>query len=622
MSSCQPVFPKDLALTNLVVSESVVGCNLASRRAIIAALEANQIDTEFLTVNGSPIVPVNLSDLKINTDSGTISPDAADAVDIQGLVGGSGIVTEATGASSMLISDLRNLTPFIVGTDPSNSEYTSIQTALDDAAVAGGMVIVKAGTYTENLTLPDGAVIQGLNSTVNGSLTYSGASTVVIENLTVSTPAPGSLLTINGGGTVTTRGCNFVSTLPISVISISAGSTFVCYDGFINSGLGGIAGVSLDGTGNCNLLSSTVVGSMASVNAINAGGGGLVQIQSSFLASAVNITNSFILQAYSSSLGLLAFSASVLGSMVKNCTVLGPSTLSGVATIICVGNTFGSVATSGTLTAHIQSCEFIGALTHQATPVAPTIFQSCIFQSTVDVTSTTALWLGCIFFNTAFSVLTGSSDFVGCTLFGTLTVTSSLGAGLGVRLGNTYVLSIFGSPSAITLVDSSLDAVSTTVQQQITLQGTSRATVIFGNLSVTPPQSNLANILASTNSTINLRSCWISNIGVTPWYNVEYEDLAPAGPIGGTIAQCSFFTSGATTHNVFIPLNCSNHTIDVRNCTFTNSGGGLGGAFSVENDNTIVPFTSVVHGDNQVITSGGGGTIGGGGSSTFIPNVF
>lgn len=82
------------------------------------------------------------------------------------------------------------LTPYIVGTTLGDGcNYTSIQTAINDAFAAGGGVVgIRPGTYTENLTLQPGVELYGFD--VDGRLP-SALSKVVIQGNHTFTVAGG-----------------------------------------------------------------------------------------------------------------------------------------------------------------------------------------------------------------------------------------------------------------------------------------------------------------------------------------------------------------------------------------------------------------------------------------------
>lgn len=68
-------------------------------------------------------------------------------------------------ANSITAKDLRNITKYVVDPTGAETEYQTIQAALDEANTNGGnaLVVVRPGTYTENLTLYDSVHLQGAN---------------------------------------------------------------------------------------------------------------------------------------------------------------------------------------------------------------------------------------------------------------------------------------------------------------------------------------------------------------------------------------------------------------------------------------------------------------------------
>jgi len=68
--------------------------------------------------------------LQVTGDVGVATPDVNGNLN---LPGAGGILTTATGPNTMRVADRRNLSAYVVGPDPIDSEYQSIQTAMDQA---------------------------------------------------------------------------------------------------------------------------------------------------------------------------------------------------------------------------------------------------------------------------------------------------------------------------------------------------------------------------------------------------------------------------------------------------------------------------------------------------------
>lgn len=97
---------------------------------------------------------------------GVVPPDGAGDLNFLGNTGvyDNGIqFTGTPGANTMTAIDLRNITKYVVDPAVGETEYQTIQAALDAANAAGGnaTVYVRNGTYTEDLTLYDGINLVG-----------------------------------------------------------------------------------------------------------------------------------------------------------------------------------------------------------------------------------------------------------------------------------------------------------------------------------------------------------------------------------------------------------------------------------------------------------------------------
>lgn len=94
------------------------------------------------------------------------------------LFGTSGLIFDGVG-NTLTVNNLRDLSPFVVSPFIGESEYTSIQAAMNAALLAGGgNVIILPGTYSENLTFISGVNLIGLQDPRSNS----GALTHIIGN--------------------------------------------------------------------------------------------------------------------------------------------------------------------------------------------------------------------------------------------------------------------------------------------------------------------------------------------------------------------------------------------------------------------------------------------------------
>ena len=181
------------------------------------------------------------------------------------------------GTSTLQLTNLTKITPFIVG---ANSAYTTIQSALDAANSAGGqqLVYVTAGTYSENLTFYPDVFIQGAvdNTVIIGIHTPPASGDFIMSDLVMisatdllnSAAAGTANITIqnsfiiltdgyvfnvpNWTGTLLFDNCGEASTTD-GVVNNTAGSPIK----FLNTEMGAGSGKTMTLTGNANVRFDT-----------------------------------------------------------------------------------------------------------------------------------------------------------------------------------------------------------------------------------------------------------------------------------------------------------------------------------------------------------------------------
>lgn len=202
-----------------------------------------------------------------------VVPDSANVVQI---TGDGGVATFGTGPNTLDIRDLRNWTPFVVGTNPQvSSEYSSIQTAVNDAAAlaassgVGQLVLVQSGAYAENVTVGDNVTIRGVDReevTITGTVSIPATSTtatglvqvrvngnvnvdgrnrmenvIVIGNIVINSASPA-----NGGNTI------LFDSIVTGVINMDNGGQIITYStqlfNSISTSVAGIAVMTLNDT--------------------------------------------------------------------------------------------------------------------------------------------------------------------------------------------------------------------------------------------------------------------------------------------------------------------------------------------------------------------------------------
>lgn len=214
----------------------------------------------------------------------------------------------------MTWTDSTNLfgpTPFVVGaTVGEGVNYTSIQSAINDAAILGGATIYirpKASPYVENLTLADSVDLVAITADarkefnfpaaevlISGNHTYSGSGTAACKNIYFLAGA-GDVFTLTppaGTSNLLLENCVVNSIASRAVVLSSAGGTSVLngrMSDFLSSGSTidtvGSAGFALD---DCFLTSS---GGVTILHAGTAGGSSVRNSVLQAAATGVQFTN-------------------------------------------------------------------------------------------------------------------------------------------------------------------------------------------------------------------------------------------------------------------------------------------------------------------------------------------
>lgn len=165
------------------------------------------------------------------------------------------------GTNSLHFTDLVKVTPYVVGIDPNQYRFTSIQAAINQAVADGAafgaqkLVLVTFGTYTENVAFFDyvnvGSVMGPTNQSalIIGNCTYGGSGTIGLDGLTFRSvgglpglalthsgtvnihectfnAVSGKVLLLNGSGLTNTSNCNFTAVAGQGIFDIRNGANF------------------------------------------------------------------------------------------------------------------------------------------------------------------------------------------------------------------------------------------------------------------------------------------------------------------------------------------------------------------------------------------------------------
>lgn len=246
--------PSDIGINNIAINSSLTGCNRSSIR--VRQIEAC---TGIFGTGGG-----NGSSLQIipDGDSLAVSPNTNQAILFDGQSGivGFGLTSPS---NTLTVRDLRNLSPFVVGIDPTSSEYQSVSAAITaaNASATPQNILLQAGFYTgENITLTQPQVV-----------TAAGKNTSVINTSTI---------TFNLNNSFFFENVVFLNT----TFNLGSTAIVVFY--------------------NCRFLGCTMTGTGASVQffecvtqggSINLNGGNTIEMNNSVFGTPITIQNASIL---------------------------------------------------------------------------------------------------------------------------------------------------------------------------------------------------------------------------------------------------------------------------------------------------------------------------------------
>lgn len=166
--------PHDFSSSNFDIRSKLTGCGES-------LLRVRTVETCELSVNGLPVSSSSSSIALIpDGDNLRVTPSTTNNeifVDGQSGVVSFGLTTPS---NTLTIRDLRNLSPFVCGNDPTSSEYQTVTSALaaaDASGTTGNIILQQAQFNGETIT-----------ATIPQLITGVGSVTSVISNSTINIP--------------------------------------------------------------------------------------------------------------------------------------------------------------------------------------------------------------------------------------------------------------------------------------------------------------------------------------------------------------------------------------------------------------------------------------------------
>lgn len=164
--------PHDFSSSNFDIGRKLTGCGES-------LLRIRAIDTCDLNVNGQPVASSSALSIIPDGDSLRVTPNTQSEIFVDGQ---SGIVSFGltTPSNTLTVRDLRNLSPFVCGNDPTSSEYQTVTSALAAADASGttGNILLQQAQFTN----------ETITATIPQVITGVGSVTSVITNSTINIP--------------------------------------------------------------------------------------------------------------------------------------------------------------------------------------------------------------------------------------------------------------------------------------------------------------------------------------------------------------------------------------------------------------------------------------------------
>ena len=177
-------------------------------------------------------------------------------------------------ANQQLSSNTFTAAKFIVSSDATQGTHTTIQAAIT-AASAGDTILIRDGSFTENITLKAGVnlVAMSRNTTIIGKCIDNGVSTsCIVQNIVLRTNSDYAIATSSGSSIITLINCN-INSVNNTGLNTAAGDTIRINNCIGDIGTTGIAIYTGAGSyqfNNCNFsnsgLSTTASSSSGTVN--------------------------------------------------------------------------------------------------------------------------------------------------------------------------------------------------------------------------------------------------------------------------------------------------------------------------------------------------------------------
>lgn len=206
-------------------------------------------------------------------------------------VPGFGGIQTSSGSPIFNITDLRNLSPYVVGEDAADSEFTNVQDAIDRAVSDGSsptnqqVIFIKAGTYIGDVTLASNVHLSGLNrdaSKIVGNVSLESTSDVSISDLSIENSSTTAV--VSGSGT--SSNINFQS---IRIKQTGSGEALLLADSFsvicMMVAISSTTGIAINNIGTGEFTSRNCEITSTGGTALRANAGGAFSITSETLIS-------------------------------------------------------------------------------------------------------------------------------------------------------------------------------------------------------------------------------------------------------------------------------------------------------------------------------------------------
>jgi hypothetical protein len=271
---------------------------------------------------------------------------------------------------------------FVVSADPTQGTHTTIATALTSAS-SGDNILIREGSYPENLTLKSGVALIGLGGSgavvITGKATMSVVGTARLQGLLLATNSD-NVLVLSGANAsaVIVENCYFSCTsgTGISVNNNTVGSGVLIYDSQV-------------ATTSTNAFFAVTTGVLLLNGVFTTQDTALSSTASTIAAGTLDIRNCYLSNTITGTGGTINIANSTLDQLALNGTALtvNGATVNSQNNVYLAGSASGITVTSGTMNSYNDTVN--SSNTNAVTGAGTINYSGMIFSGSSSTINTT-----------------------------------------------------------------------------------------------------------------------------------------------------------------------------------------------------------------------------------------